>query len=475
MLNRHLRSTCSLAGILAVTAAAAPGAAASSLTMIYQASDFPSSTPLLPPVPVAYGQVISGTQTQGQADGGNYGSGTLFVLTPGKKGSWVKTVLHTFSSEGRATEGANPSLPLAADKQGNVWGTTATGGANNTGAVFELVKPAAKGGSWTYRLVAPLPVFQTSYGGAVALAFDKHGNLFGSSTVGCSQNDCGSLFELTAATLNGGTKPAKVLLNFPTTLDGTTPEGLTIDPSGNLYGTSQGGGGNGPPPYYSGTVWEISPGAHGAPYSFQIVHAFCSNVDLLSQCVDGNQPYGGVTFAKGVLYGSTGFGGAGYTIINPGTGIGQTYGGNGEVYSLTPPATSGAPWTFTTLHELVDYVGYNTPGPDYDVHTPQSAPLLSSTGALMLPTALGGVFGGQSNYIYGSVLGVNASSGTETIVNNDFGVQNGDPRTGPLNDINNPRPIHIDSKHRVFGTSLSNFDTSCGCYNYWGDLWMVTP
>jgi hypothetical protein len=475
MLNRHLRGAGSLAGILTLSAAAATGAAASSLTMIYQASDFPSATQLLPPVPVAYGQVIGGTQTQGQDNGQNTGVGTLFVLTPGKKGSWVKTVLHTFTNETRATDGANPSLALVADKHGNVWGTTGGFGINNTGTVFELVKPAAKGGSWTYRYVAPLPVFQTSYGGSVALVFDKHGNLFGSSTTGCSQNDCGSLFEVTAATLAGGAAPAKVLINFPTSLDGTTPQGLTIDPSGNLYGTSQGGGGNGPPPYYDGTVWEISPGAKGKPYSFQFLHAFCSVVDTYNQCVDGNQPFAGVTYANGVLYGTTGFGGAGYVVINPDTGQGFTYGGNGEIFSLTPPATPGAPWTFTTLHELVDYIGYNMPGPDYDVHTPQAAPVISSTGALMLPTALGGVLGGLGNFIYGSVISVDPSSDAEAIVNDDFGVENGMPRTGPLNDINNPRPVNIDSKNRVFGTSTSNFDTGCDCYHYWGDIWMVTP
>jgi hypothetical protein len=458
---RHFPTRATAPCIAAAIAATTP-AAASSLQMIYQASDYPSQTNLLSPIPVAFGAVMSG------ANGGAAAGGQLFVLTPGKK-AWTKTVLHTFTSATQGTDGINPSPNMVADSAGNVWGTTSGGGAYNTGTVFELIKPASKTGAWGYASVLSLPVFATSYGGSGSLAFDGKGNLFGISTWGCSQNDCGSLFEASAASLAGGGQTASVLINFP---PNTYPPvaGLAIDPKGNLYGAFYGGG-----DYPWGGVWQIAPGKKKAPYTFQVIHAFCSILDQYNQCADGYFPQGGVTYSKGVLYGTTSTGGAGYTEINPGSGQPQLYEANGVTFAMAAPAQPGGAWTFTTLHEQEDYIAWNTPGPDYNVHMPQAAPVVAKGGALIFPTALGGVDGGLSNFIYGAVITVDPKSGSDAIVNNGFAVENGNLRSGPVADIYHPFPIHLDAKKRVFGNAGSTYDTSCTCTHYWGDIYMITP
>jgi hypothetical protein len=449
--------------IAAAIAAISP-AAASSLKMIYQASDYPSQTNLMSPIPGVFGQVVSG------AFGGAALQGQLFVLVPGLAGKWTKTVVHSFATATAATDGINPNQNLVADGGGNVWGTTSQGGANNTGTVFELVRPKTATAPWTYRVAASLPVFFESPTGSVNLAFDRFGNLFGTSAIGCSVDACGSVFEVPAPTLRGGTSPAKVLLNLPRNL-GSPPAGLTIDPTGNLYGTTTGSGVNS---YAYGTVWEVSPGVKGKPYSFQVIHSFCSILDGYNYCVDGYKPVGGVTYSKGVLYGTTTYDGGSYIVTNPSSGQKQLEGSNGLIFSMTPPPAGGE-WGFTPLHALHDFTGYNTGGPDFDVHFPLSGAAISSTGGVVFSAATGGIDGTQSNVIYGGVFSVAPATQTETVVNTAFGVENNNTRSGPLSDLNNPQPIHLDAKNRVYGVAPSAWATSCSCYHYWEAIYVITP
>ncbi|HEY1637662.1 MAG TPA: choice-of-anchor tandem repeat GloVer-containing protein, partial [Rhizomicrobium sp.] len=73
--------------------------------------------------------VLYGTTTAGGI-GGNMG--TVFKIVPGGK----EKVLHAFS--GGAADGAQPSGGVIADKQGNLYGLTAGGGANGLGVVYKL-------------------------------------------------------------------------------------------------------------------------------------------------------------------------------------------------------------------------------------------------------------------------------------------------------------------------------------------------
>src|SRR5208337_3980851 len=57
--------------------------------------------------------------------GGSVGCGVVYKLAPDPKGKWIYTVLHTFMGY----DGAQPDANLILDDKGNLYGTTATGGA----------------------------------------------------------------------------------------------------------------------------------------------------------------------------------------------------------------------------------------------------------------------------------------------------------------------------------------------------------
>ena len=58
-------------------------------------------------------------------NGGVYGYGAVFRLTPGKNNDWSQTVLYSFTG---GSDGGNPVAGLVFDNAGNLYGTTATGG-----------------------------------------------------------------------------------------------------------------------------------------------------------------------------------------------------------------------------------------------------------------------------------------------------------------------------------------------------------
>lgn len=73
----------------------------------------------------------------GTTNEGGVHKGTVFELTPGTNGTWTENILHRFTPTGG--DGVSPfSLTLAMDKQGNLYGTTLSGGTSNFGVVFEV-------------------------------------------------------------------------------------------------------------------------------------------------------------------------------------------------------------------------------------------------------------------------------------------------------------------------------------------------
>lgn len=84
---------------------------------------------------------------------------------------------------------------------------------------------------------------------------DGRGNIFG-TTIGSSGRGFGTVYKLTP--IGDGSYSEQILFNF-TGLNGERPEGsLVWDPSGNIYGTTNLGGGFGGTFGY-GTVFEIAP------------------------------------------------------------------------------------------------------------------------------------------------------------------------------------------------------------------------
>ncbi len=222
--------------------------------------------------------------------GGTYGYGEIFVLHPPNK----PKVLYNFTG-GR--DGGNPYGSLIQDAQGNLYGTTLTGGAagiDGVGTVFVITPPLYKL-QVLYNFIAG----KDGWGVYGSLVRDAQGNLYGATSFGGAYG-YGTVFEVLP------TGRDKVLYSFTGGGDGANPfGGLIQDAKGNLYGTAPNGGAQG-----YGAVFEVSPSG-----SEKVLYSFTASLD-------GAAPYSGVIRdALGRLYGTT-----------------QTYGANGvgTVFRLTP-------------------------------------------------------------------------------------------------------------------------------------------
>ena len=224
--------------------------------------------------------------------GGTNGLGTIFELSPNSDGSWTESTLYSFcSTDDPCADGSEPQAALGIDSQGNLYGTTSAGGSQaghcnfgGCGTVFELSPPAAPGGTWTETILYDFCAGGSPCSdGAIplsALAVDASGNLYGTTSAGGSgsgghgagQN--GVVFELSSGS---GAWTYSVLYNFCPSgqgrfcPDGSLPgAGVIVDKSGNLYGTTQGGGaqnsGGG------GTVYKLSPGS--GEWTHSVLKAF---------------------------------------------------------------------------------------------------------------------------------------------------------------------------------------------------------
>ena len=158
-------------------------------------------------------------------DGGTVSNGTIFKVSPNRRGGWNETVLYRFRG------GADGSQPNAAsllmDSAGNLYGTTFFGGANNVGVAFELRRVA---GHWQESV---LYNFGSYPGDGVkpinALIMDAQGNLFGVTAFGGSAGT-GSVFELSPGS-DGWAE--RVIYS-----DEASAAALIMDAAGNLFGTT---------------------------------------------------------------------------------------------------------------------------------------------------------------------------------------------------------------------------------------------
>jgi uncharacterized repeat protein (TIGR03803 family) len=200
--------------------------------------------------------VLYGTTQTGGSGCSGYGCGTVFSLRPAPTVCktalcpWTETVLYRFTGD---PDGANPGNgDLIFDRPGNIYGTTEEGGAYGDGAVFKL---ASSGGVWTATVLHSFDGADgtSPWGG---LIFDKDGNLYGTTTSGGSYGG-GTIFELTPS---GSGWQENTLHEFNHVIDGDdSTAGLIFDPSGNLYGTTSDGGPGGGG---GGTAFELTPSGY---------------------------------------------------------------------------------------------------------------------------------------------------------------------------------------------------------------------
>lgn len=227
------------------------------------------------------------------AGGGAFGDGTIYELKRTTTG-YKYALLYSFAS---GTDGDYPSGGLIFDSAGNLYGTTASGGPEFAGDVFEL-KPAGNG-TWTESVLYTFTSYSDGVNPESALAMDSSGNLFGTTVYGGDTScgggyGCGEVFELTNS---GGVWTKTTVHAFTDTPDGHAPmAGVTLDAAGNMFGTTSNGGNSG-----TGALYEISPTSGG--WTESVVYSF-------SDGADGGFPATPVTFdAKGNLFGTAQFGG----------------------------------------------------------------------------------------------------------------------------------------------------------------------
>jgi hypothetical protein len=182
------------------------------------------------------------------------GPGVVFELTP-SDGAWTESI--------SVVSGAMLFAGLTMDDAGNFFGATFAGGG---GYCFLQYPPWFTGCGTAFRSSASGSGVSTIYsfftlqnqpepGGPMApLTLDAAGNLYGTSYQ--DTNGAGSVFKLTA-----GEYAYSSLHDFNGGSDGANPiSNVTIDSTGNLYGTASTWGttcpelGNG-----CGTIWEITP------------------------------------------------------------------------------------------------------------------------------------------------------------------------------------------------------------------------
>jgi uncharacterized repeat protein (TIGR03803 family) len=158
--------------------------------------------------------------------GGAYSKGTVFELTA----SGTESVLWSF---GNGTDGANPIGGVVRDASGNLYGTTEYGGAYGYGTVFKLAP------SGTETILHNFNLNGTDGAYPLARLVIYGGNLYGTTANGGAYVD-GTVFKVTQS----GTET--ILHSFANNdIDGFNPyAGLTLY-KGNFYGTTVSGGGTG--------------------------------------------------------------------------------------------------------------------------------------------------------------------------------------------------------------------------------------
>ena len=376
--------------------------------------------------------------------GGTANAGVVYKLAP----SGQETVLYSFSG---GADGSNPRAGLISDSDGNLYGTTVSGGAFGpywAGGVVYKVSPAGQE-TVLYSFNGQGFVPSVPFSGVIR---DSDGNLYGTTS---ARN--GAVYKLdTAGNLS-------VLHNFSYNGGPSQPEGnLAQDAAGNIYGSTQ----------FGPLVGGVS--GHGVVYkidtarSFTILYAFpgssppgtSTNYPNAGPILDpngnlyGTTPYGGV---NGLVY-EISAAGQRTTLYNfagapggtkPISGVSQDPAGNlygstqlggaancGVVYRLDLTGRQTAVYSFTG----------GTDGSD-----PESTPVLNRQGNIF-GTATGGGAGG-----FGTVYEI-SSSGGFTVLHAFTGGADGGL----------PRGVALDSSGNLYGGA------GYGAYGR-GVVYKITP
>jgi uncharacterized repeat protein (TIGR03803 family) len=330
-------------------------------------------------------------------------------------GAWAASkekVLYSFTG---GSDGGDPATGLTFDGSGNAYGTSVVGGSNGFGTVFQLT-PGSHG-TWTesvlYSFAGGSSDGMYPYGG---VTFDKSGNLYGTTVGGGSGSSCGdgcgTVFKL-APSVSGWSE--SVIYSFAGGNDGFGPGGpLIFDKKGNLYGTTPDGGTNS-----DGTVYTLTPGKNGQ-WKEKVIHSFAG----------GNE---GATGSLGPLL-----------LDKAGNlyGVTETQGasGYGTVFKLSP--VSKGSWKLTTLYGFLG---------EPDAGSPYGGLIADAKGRLYGTTYYGGANG--LGAVFELTKGSN-SKWTESVLYSFKGGKDGSATTTTL---------LLDKSSNLYGTTSAGGDLGCAC------------
>ena len=242
--------------------------------------------------------------------GGTNGLGAVFKVTP----RGTLSILYNFCSQQNCMDGTSPYAGLVQAKDGNFYGTTSAGGDSNAGTVFKITPAGGLTTLYSFCTVAFCADGQFPDG---TLLQATDGNFYGTTSAGGSAYFGGTVFKITPA------GDLTTLYSFQGT-DGEAPlAGLAQGTDGNFYGTTSQGGS-----FSDGTVFKTTPGgALTTLYNF-------------SGDTDGYAPQGVLVQAgDGNFYGTTAYGGD-----NNG----------GTVFKVTPEGGLSTFYAFCTQFDCSD-------------------------------------------------------------------------------------------------------------------------
>lgn len=354
--------------------------------------------------------------------GGTANLGTVFKLDKSGK----ETVLHSFIG---GTDGASPQAGVILDAEGNLYGTTTSGGGtgcggSGCGVVFKVSKT---GKEKVLHSFTGSPDGAVPYGG---LILDSTGNLYGTTNRGrtggsCARfgGGCGVVFKVS------NTGKETVLFSFTDTYSSYPSTGVIHDAQGHLYGTAHNDD-SGP----GGTVYRLSPGRNGQ-YKETVLYVFTGSTD-------GSFPSGGlVRDANGNIYGNTAAGG-----------------------DLDCEMPNGCGVVFKLSNKDKETVVYSFTGGS-DGANPYGGMIQDAKGNFYGATSEGGG-GGCNGSGCGTVFKLN-QAGHENVLYS-FAGANGEPDT--------PNGVIEDSKGNLYGTTFYGGDLSCGQNGYGcGVVFKLTP
>jgi uncharacterized repeat protein (TIGR03803 family) len=298
------------------------------LTTLYSFCSQPNCTD--GELPGALVQATNGDFYGTTGEGGANSRGAFFKITPGG----TPTTVYSFCSQSGCTDGIG-SGGLVQATNGDFYGVTAGGGANNFGTVFKITPGGALTTLYSFCSHGGTNCTDGAY--PIGLVQATNGDFYGTTSAGGNTTGNGTVFKITPTgaltTLHRFCSQGGSLCT-----DGSfVNAGLVQATNGDFYGTTTYGGNE----TGDGIVFKITPGG-----AFSTLYSFCSQGGGAYQCTDGSDPYAGlIQGTDGNLYGTTSEGGT------------TSYLGAGTIFKITPGGALTTLYSFCPQSSCTDGAG----------------------------------------------------------------------------------------------------------------------